>query len=619
MIEFLKTGLKSSNASVRTNATKTLVTLRLYVGPDIKTFIQDLNPALLTTIDSEFDKVASEQPPAATRTSGDNAAPTAGGAGKGGKGAAGGADALDDLFPRQDIDKLVPNAVIAACSDANWKTRKESLEQIQGIVEANKRLKPSMGDLGGALKLRMSDSNKMVQALALDIVARLASGMHKPFEKFARLFVSPVAAVLSDAKPHVRAPALVALSAIFEQTGLDCMVGSLAASLETPNPIQRKELATWLGDKLKEGNSEQTDLAPLAAPTIACLEDKSADVRKAAQAILPYIVASAGYQHVLDQTSGLKPASRSTVIPMIDAARSAAPAPGKPMGAPASGPVSANSEVSRPSSTTSSNPPLSSTLAAKVPGSIAARGTSAMSRSLKPAAVSVSNGSSTANSTRSGTPTEAVASTAKTALVRKPTGARQSLVPAARLPVQPSFSPTGSTSGSASPANEPPFLTNDPKAKVARGSRETGPLRWQIEGSARSDQVEYLQHQMLPHTSAQLIPLLFSKDHHAERDFMAALTVIGDASTPAAAESYGLDVADLRLRLTANADLIFKYLTVRLADTATIMTIKCLEVIEAMFAMMLEDGYQLSDYEAGALLPSLITKVRGAPFALPIG
>lgn len=32
LIEYLKVGLKSSNAAVRTNATKTLVTLRLYVG-----------------------------------------------------------------------------------------------------------------------------------------------------------------------------------------------------------------------------------------------------------------------------------------------------------------------------------------------------------------------------------------------------------------------------------------------------------------------------------------------------------------------------------------------------------------------------------------------------------
>jgi cytoskeleton-associated protein 5 len=33
LIEFLKNGLKSSNAAVRQNATKTLVTLQLFIGP----------------------------------------------------------------------------------------------------------------------------------------------------------------------------------------------------------------------------------------------------------------------------------------------------------------------------------------------------------------------------------------------------------------------------------------------------------------------------------------------------------------------------------------------------------------------------------------------------------
>lgn len=143
-IEFLKNGLKSSNAGVRTNATKTLVTLRIYVGADIKTFLQDLNPTLLSTIESDFDKVAGETAPEPTRTSADNAAvaTSSGGAASKGKG---GGDALDDLFPRQDIDKLVPHATVTACNDANWKQRKESLEQIQGILEANKRLKPTLG------------------------------------------------------------------------------------------------------------------------------------------------------------------------------------------------------------------------------------------------------------------------------------------------------------------------------------------------------------------------------------------------------------------------------------------------------------------------------------------
>lgn len=167
LIEYIKTGLKSANAAVRTNATKCLVTTRLCVGAgaacfthtairsltrraDISNFLQDLNPQLLSTIESEFGKIAGEAPPAPTRTSADlapaaGASGTAKGKGKAAAEAATGADPLDDLFPRVEIDKLVSSSTVKACDDAAWKARKEALEQIQGILEANKRLKPTLG------------------------------------------------------------------------------------------------------------------------------------------------------------------------------------------------------------------------------------------------------------------------------------------------------------------------------------------------------------------------------------------------------------------------------------------------------------------------------------------
>lgn len=110
----------------------------------ISSFLQDLNPALLTTIESEFDKVAADSPPEPTRVAVDTvvaAAPAAGG--KAGKGKATDDDPLDELFPRVDLDKLVSSANANACNDTNWKMRKEALENIQSILEANKRLKPS--------------------------------------------------------------------------------------------------------------------------------------------------------------------------------------------------------------------------------------------------------------------------------------------------------------------------------------------------------------------------------------------------------------------------------------------------------------------------------------------
>lgn len=144
LIDFLQTGLKSANAPVRTNATKALVTLKLFVGADLSTFLQDLNPQLLSTIEAEFAKIASEQAPQPTRQSAHNSASTAV-AVEGSRAAAEGTadDPMDDLFPRVDLDRLISSATVAGINDANWKVRKEALEGVQSLLEQHKRFKPS--------------------------------------------------------------------------------------------------------------------------------------------------------------------------------------------------------------------------------------------------------------------------------------------------------------------------------------------------------------------------------------------------------------------------------------------------------------------------------------------
>lgn len=176
MIDFLKNGLKSSNAAVRTSATKTLVTLRLFVGPDILSFLQDLNPTLLSSIEADFAKISHEPAPAPTRESGDNQAAASAKAGRsdpvgGSEDAA--AAALDDLFPRQDVERLIPASVVAACGDANWKARKEALEQMQSTLEANKRIKPNMG--GALLVHGLLDRSTLCAPADLTLVALLLS------------------------------------------------------------------------------------------------------------------------------------------------------------------------------------------------------------------------------------------------------------------------------------------------------------------------------------------------------------------------------------------------------------------------------------------------------------
>lgn len=119
---------------------------RAQCPPGIKDLIQDLNPQLLNTITSEFDKTEGTSPPEPTRTSADVASvATSSGAGAA---ASGGDDALDDLFPRVEIDGLMKGTTILADAKSDaWKTKKEALEALQAILDqgSNKRLKPSMG------------------------------------------------------------------------------------------------------------------------------------------------------------------------------------------------------------------------------------------------------------------------------------------------------------------------------------------------------------------------------------------------------------------------------------------------------------------------------------------
>ncbi|BGP23073.1 microtubule associated protein [Rhodotorula toruloides] len=609
LIEFLKVGLKHSNAAVRTSAIKALVTLRLFVGPDIVNFLSDLTPQLLSTIDSDFEKAASEQPPAPTRFGADTVAPPApagaGGAATNGKSlpAAPEVDPMDELFPRVDFDRLVSSAQIQACSDANWKVRKEALEGIREILEANKRLKPTgLPELGTALKMRITDANKIIQLLALDIVSRLATGMGKPFgEKLARTFAGPVAQVLADQKANIRAAGVTTLTAMADASGLEPLVGQFDKPLEANNPVQRKEVLGWLDQRLQDRGAiaGHLDLGALASGILACLEDRQADVRKSATNVLPVVIAKSGYGVVMDAVSKLKPASRSTVLPIVESARSAAAsldsAPAPPPAAALARPTAPAARQAAPPARLS-DPPI----APAVPSAPQPRLPAGLSR---PTAKSLR--------TAAAPPAEERAPVAGPTRLGQPRprpsvgGLRAAASASSSRPAS-----TVSTSSAAS-VKEPPFRSSDPNPKLLRHKKETGSMRWVIEGTPRPDQVDWLAGQMAPQVSATLHAQLFSTDHSAERDYIAALGTIDEcARDPAAAgEAVDLDEEEMRARLIANFDLVVKYITLRIGLTSTTITVKCLDVIEHSIPVLSAAGYKASDYEVYPLLVSLINKV----------
>lgn len=468
-----------------------------------------------------------------------------------------------------------------------WRSSRTSVSSLTWVSEVLIEL--ISGEIGTVLKKAMADTNLSVKMLALGIISKVATGMGQPFDKYCRLIVASVASVCADQKAGTRTAGVNTLTAISEAVGgLDSMINGIAASLETTNPALRASVLGWMAERFaSDPPASSVDLGLLAAPLISCLEDRNGDVRKAAGAVLPYVVANAGYEHVMDQTSNLKPASRSTIIPLIEKARASAPATeaAKPAARAATAPPAA-ARTTKPPVKAAPTPSRPTSSIGMPKPSIAAPG-----RSMAMKALSAAPG---------GRP-----------------GSGQSDSPAGGFGFKSRMVAPRSTSASTA-ASQPvaddsegrtiPFVTSAPDARIHRLKRDAA--RWNLEAASRNDMLEYLQPQMEPHASSDIFTLLFSKDHRAEEDFMAALAVISEFYDAETSPTFGLSEDELRSVQMANVDLALKYAGLRLLSNNTQLGNRCLEVISNVMGMLERSGERLSDTEVKLFVPALIIKVR---------
>lgn len=425
----------------------------------------------------------------------------------------------------------------------------------------------------------MTDSNKAVQSLALDIVARIATGMGKPFEKQCRFFVLPVCTVLADQKAPIRALAVQTLTAIANACEtLEPMVPDIAKALETANPLQRSSLLGWLVDRFKDQPTMPgLELNTWVSTVVSCLDDRNGDVRKGAQAMLPILVTYAGYEYVMQQANSLKPASKSTAVPLIQAARPA-PASKPPAAAPpakkvAPVKVAAAAPVEEPEAA-----PVSKLAASKLAG---------VRRKLP-------QGSIPRPESRAETPVEQ---------------------PTSRLPGKlgmrrPSAVPAPPKAPSPVPGAGLPFITANLDAKKARLAKDA--QRWINEsGPTRKDLAELLQHQMEPHASKELVSLLFSRDHNAVNDHVTGLGMMYEfySSAESGDDRFALSIDGIRSVCVANADLALKYVSIKAHEPQSNLVQKCLDVVEAVISFLQTVDYQLVDAEALCFIPTMIHKV----------
>lgn len=276
LIDFCKDiGLQSSAAATRNSTIKLIGVLHKFVGPDIKGFLADVKPALLSALEAEYEKNPFEGAAVAPKKivkaiDSTSSVSTAG----------------FDGLPREDISaKITPN-LLKNLGSPDWKLRLESIESVNKILEeANKRIQAAgTVELLAALKGRLYDSNKNLVMATLATIGGIASAMGPAVEKSSKGLLSDVLKCLGDNKKHMRESTLNTLDAWVGAVQLDKMVPYITVALADPKfgGEGKKDLFDWLSRHLS-GNNDVPDALHLLKPTAAALSDKSAEVRKAAE------------------------------------------------------------------------------------------------------------------------------------------------------------------------------------------------------------------------------------------------------------------------------------------------------------------------------------------------
>jgi cytoskeleton-associated protein 5 len=458
----------------------------------------------------------------------------------------------------------------------------------------------------------MDDSNIAVKLLCLRIISKIATGMGQPFQAHARLFSSPIATICGDQKVTTRNAAVETLTSIADACrSIDAMVPGFASSLEKPNPVLRGCVLAFVASMFAN-YAPKSDLAPLLPSTLASLEDRNGDVRKAAQALLPFILQSVGYDHVMGQVSKLKPASKSTVTPLVQAARAAlaasAPETSPEEIKPATKSVETKQPATRPaarsvltesnsvSTSMGSQPTLPSA------GGSAATPLRARVEPVRPRGMQMKNnalrapGATLPDSSdhRLPAPTRSLAGGAAglvRSLGKRPTA------PVAEMPLQDS-------------ATAAPFHTTDIAPKTQREKRDLA--RWTYDVNNLSPLVENLQKQMTDHASAEVLTLLFSRDRFAEKDHTAGLAIIDDLYSAEEDDSPFDLVPEVAQSIRiANRDLALKYAGIRLHDGSTQMVIKCLDLVQHIVESVDRARAGFTEAEGNVIVPALIYRVSG--------
>ncbi|KNE72266.1 hypothetical protein AMAG_16753 [Allomyces macrogynus ATCC 38327] len=640
-----------ADKNVRAEATNLTVTLYSYLGDAVKPFLEPLKPVQQKDLEAEFAKVANGgqlRPTRAVRSQ-KAAMAAAGPAMDADMGMdqqqppAGAMAALPDPFDfAEPVDVLsrMPPGVADALDNPSWKVRKEAIDALLVAVSVPRIADGRYAELVRAVVARIGDANIVVATVAVQVLDKLARGLRGAFGPYTTSVIGP----LLDKTREKRASLLEAVRSALDAT---CDAGSLDA-------IQPEVLAAT-AHKIPQIRTESirfltrcfTSLpAPLSPPDVKAycealvkaMDDSTTDVRDAAAQALGTLAKVVGDRFVAPYVKKLDPIRLAKVQEYAQAAVVKGVAAASP---PAAAPARAPSRAMPPALTPP--PPMAGGNAssamnamdpprAKPPSRLAARlgASSSRIRPPAPAPVPAVANAMDADVDMSVDSPPRVQAWATTPPVRagvpprprfpgggaaRPTSGLQqashvdspmaSDVEMDSAPATPTVASGLPRPGFARAAPAPMFgaasenlamLPATADLRPRRAAENTGSRAW-VADSTRPDLMHVLHEQAMQCFTPALVQLMFSKSRDKGKDYLKALDALSAAVLTKSHDAIFY------------ADVIFKYLTVRLLDPSPTTQLRCFEIAENLLALMRESMCHLSDYEAVVLVPTVLAKL----------
>jgi hypothetical protein len=231
-------------------------------------------------------------------------------------------DNASDLLPRTDIKPRISSKLMKSLDDSNWKNRLAAVNEIeQIIIEANKRIQPTISDLVSALKKRLDDPNVKTLTSTLSLLSLIAVATGPAVEKYCKIILSNIIAKLSHNNKTVRVLGLSTLETWVEIMTLEPMIKFFPKGLYTEkgHPDGRKDCLSFILKYLPSvKQKDATTFEPIIKTIIDSIQDPKPEVRKIAEKILSEIVSYTGVEEIKKNCRDLKPAFRQTVNSILD-------------------------------------------------------------------------------------------------------------------------------------------------------------------------------------------------------------------------------------------------------------------------------------------------------------